>query len=79
MVPEFERVAYTTEPGRVVGPVRTPFGWHLILVTERVALKAKPEDEALADIRKRLYEDEMEAQFRQYLEELKHAAFIERR
>ena len=79
MVPEFERVAYTTEPGRVVGPVRTPFGWHLILVTERVALKAKPEDQALADIRKRLYEDEMEAQFRQYLEELKHAAFIERR
>lgn len=79
MVPEFERAAYTAEPGRVVGPVRTAFGWHLILVDERVALKAKPEEEALADIRKRLFEDEMEAQFRQYLEELKRDAHIERR
>ncbi len=79
MVPEFERAAYTAEPGKVVGPVRTPFGWHLILVDERVALKAKPEEEALADIRKRLFEDEMEAQFRQYLEELKRDAYIERR
>lgn len=79
MVPEFERAAYTAEVGRVVGPVRTPFGWHLIKVDGHVALKAKPEEQALEDIRKRLYEDEMEAQFRQYLEELKRAAFIERR
>lgn len=79
MVPEFERAAYTADPGKVVGPVRSPFGWHLILVDERVALKAKPEEEALADIRKRLFENEMEAQFRQYLEELKRDAFIERR
>lgn len=79
MVPEFERAAYTADPGKVVGPIRSPFGWHLILVDERVALKAKPEEEALADIRKRLFENEMEAQFRQYLEELKRDAYIERR
>lgn len=79
MVPEFERAAFGAEPGKVVGPVRSPFGWHVILVDERVALKAKPEEEALADIRKRLFEDEMEAQFRQYVEELKRNAFIERR
>ena len=79
MVPEFERAAYTAEVGRVVGPVRSPFGWHLIRVDEHVALKAKPEEQALEDIRKRLYEDEMETQFRQYLEELKRAAYIERR
>lgn len=79
MVPEFERAAYTAEPGKVVGPVRTAFGWHLILVEERVALKSKPEEQALDDIRKRLFENEMEAQFRQYLEELKRQAYIERR
>ncbi|OGQ13216.1 MAG: hypothetical protein A2138_11415 [Deltaproteobacteria bacterium RBG_16_71_12] len=79
MVPEFERAAYTAEVARVVGPVRSPFGWHLIRVDEHVALKAKPEEQALEDIRKRLYEDEMETQFRQYLEELKRAAYIERR
>lgn len=79
MVPEFERAAYTAEPGKVVGPVRTAFGWHLILVEERVALKSKPEEQALDDIRKRLFENEMEAQFRQYLEELKRDAYIERR
>ncbi len=79
MVPEFERAAYGAEPGTVVGPVRTAFGWHLILVEERVPLKSKPEEQALDDIRKRLFENEMEAQFRQYLDELKRDAFIERR
>ncbi len=79
MVPEFERAAYTAAPGTVVGPVRTAFGWHLILVEERVPLKSKPEDQALDDIRKRLFENEMEAQFRQYLDELKRDAYIERR
>ncbi len=29
-VPEFEEAAYAGEPGEVVGPVQTQFGWHLI-------------------------------------------------
>lgn len=33
MVPEFAEAAFAAEEGKVVGPVQTQFGWHLILVT----------------------------------------------
>ena len=76
MVPEFEAAAYAAEPGVPTGPVRSPFGWHVLLVDERVveqvALDGKEEQ-----IRQALYEQEVEQAFRNYVEELKAEAFIE--
>lgn len=37
MVKEFEDVAFTAPVGKVMGPVKTPFGYHLIKVTEKKA------------------------------------------
>jgi peptidyl-prolyl cis-trans isomerase C len=35
MVPEFDRVVFAAEIGKVEGPVQTQFGYHLIEVTNR--------------------------------------------
>jgi len=35
MVPEFDRVVFTGEVGKPLGPVKTQFGYHLIEVTTR--------------------------------------------
>ena len=35
MVPEFEKVAFENDAGKVVGPVKTQFGYHVIKVTGR--------------------------------------------
>jgi peptidyl-prolyl cis-trans isomerase C len=35
MVPEFEKVAFENDTGKVVGPVKTQFGYHIIKVTGR--------------------------------------------
>jgi len=35
MVPEFDEVVFKEEVGKVHGPVKTQFGYHLIEITER--------------------------------------------
>ena len=35
MVPEFDRVVFSGEVGKVLGPVKTQFGYHLVQVTSR--------------------------------------------
>lgn len=35
MVPEFDKVVFSAEVGKVHGPVKTDFGYHLIEITDR--------------------------------------------
>jgi peptidyl-prolyl cis-trans isomerase C len=37
MVKEYDQVVFSGEVGKVLGPVKTQFGYHLILVTSRTA------------------------------------------
>ena len=34
MVPEFENAAFSAQKGAIVGPVKTQFGYHIILVKD---------------------------------------------
>ena len=45
MVPAFEKVAFTAEINKVVGPVKTRFGYHLIKVTDKKYKNAKKKKE----------------------------------
>lgn len=36
MVRQFEEAAFNATPGQCIGPIRTPFGYHLIWVKERI-------------------------------------------
>jgi len=35
MVPEFDKVVFSGEVGKVHGPVQTQFGYHLLEITSR--------------------------------------------
>ncbi len=54
MVPEFSKAAFSAKPNTVVGPVETPFGLHIILVTDRKAAGTDSFDKVKSDIKTRL-------------------------
>ncbi len=80
MVPEFDKAAFEQEVGKLYAPVKTDFGWHLILVKEKIPAK-KPTDaevkEAvekrkpkMSDIEQTLREAQIEQDFQDYVEAL---------
>jgi len=56
MVKEFEDAAFGAAQGDIVGPVKSPFGYHVLQVTARSAERVQPLFEVSASIRGRLEE-----------------------
>ena len=60
MVPEFEEAAFGAETGELVGPVTSPFGVHLLEVTDRRPEGKTPFAEAEAAIKNRLVSERLD-------------------
>lgn len=54
MTPEFEEAAFAAPVGEVVGPIETPFGVHLLEVTEHRQAGLQPFEEVSTAIRNRM-------------------------
>ena len=54
MVPEFDEVVFKAPIGQVTDPIKTPFGYHLILVEER---KAKAFEDVRAEVEQKIQPD----------------------
>ena len=74
---ELERVAFSLEPGKWSGLVRTKSGFHVLKVEERHSGEVPPFSEVKDRIREKLGEAQSEVYRKQYLEELKRDATIE--
>ncbi len=74
---ELERTALSIPIGQVSGIIVSPAGFHLIQVEERVAGEILPFDEVKEPIRNVLFDQKVEAKFKEWLQGLKSKASVE--
>jgi peptidyl-prolyl cis-trans isomerase SurA len=74
---EFVQLLERLKPGEVSGIIKTPSGFHIIKLEERVPGKAKSFESVKAEIEERLYKKKSDERFNQWLGEMKKEATIE--
>jgi len=77
-VPEFERAMNALAPGELSAPVRTPFGYHLILVEERRAADVSAE-RLRQQARQALRERKADESYQEWLRLLRDRTYVELR
>jgi len=77
-VPEFERAMDGLAPSQIAGPVRSPFGYHLIQVTERRTDEASP-DRIRAAARNALRERKLTEALQDWAAQIRDRAYVEYR
>lgn len=65
------------DQGDVRGPIRTARGWHIIQLVERKAADLRPLEEVKEQIRKQLYDQQVEKATKAFINELKKKAHID--
>lgn len=71
MVPAFERAAFTGEIGTVIGPVETPFGYHLILVEDRTEEEIQEYADVEEQVEKKLIDQKQRTVYEAKVSELR--------
>jgi parvulin-like peptidyl-prolyl isomerase len=77
MVEEFDKAAFALKPGEVSEPVRSPFGYHLILVKERLESSVVPLEKVKAEIENRIYSDLVVSHKDEWMKRIKKDALID--
>lgn len=79
MVPEFEKAAFDGEIGKVIGPVKTQFGFHLILVEDKKEGATRSFEQVQAQIHQQLIQGQQQKAYDAKVKELETAYGVERK
>ena len=77
MVPEFANAAFSAKPNTVIGPVKSPYGFHIIIVTDRKTAGVDSFDTVKNNLKQYLSNQKKLEQVDSLVESLKKQAKIE--
>jgi peptidyl-prolyl cis-trans isomerase C len=77
MVPAFDQAAWALKPGEISGVVTTPFGYHIIKLTEQRPASTVPFEQVSPRIKEYLTEQQKQGRAEAFIELLKQKAKIE--
>lgn len=79
MVPEFEKAAFEGEIGKVIGPVQTQFGYHLIRVEDKKESSVVPFEQVKNQIHQQLIQNKQKEVYDAKVKELETKYGVERK
>lgn len=79
MVPEFEKAAFEGEVGKVIGPVQTQFGYHLIRVEDKKEGSTIPFEQVKDQIHQQLIQTKQKEVYDAKVKELESKYGVERK
>ena len=79
MVPEFEEAAFNAEIGVVTEPVKTQFGYHLVLVESKDEASSKSFEEVKNSVVNQLLQESQHKKYNELLTELENKYGVERK
>lgn len=79
MVPEFEKAAFEGEAGKVIGPVKTQFGYHLIRVEDKKEGSVMPFEQVQEQIHQQLVQVKQQEAYSAKVKELEEKYGVERK
>lgn len=79
MVPEFEKAAFEGEIGKVIGPVQTQFGYHLIRVEDKKEGSVVPFEQVQDQIHQQLIQNKQKEVYDTKVKELEAKYGVERK
>lgn len=77
MVESFEEAVFSLKPGKVCRPVRTVFGYHLILVDKKTKSRLLPFEDVGEKVKERMYMEILSEVRAEWLKMIKRDAFID--